>query len=378
MAPSGPSQARTFAFVGCYTPGETKGTGSGVALVRLDPASGALSLVRTTPMHNASWVALDRRQRTLYAVNEDRVYRQPDAGSVTAYAIDPADYSLTSINSVSSGSMTPCYLSVAAGGRHLLVANYDGGTLAVLPIRPDGGLGAATDNRSEDAPANPGAAGDNPPGNHAFSDHAGPRMHMIRTDPSGRWVVAADAGRDRLLLFSLDPATGRLKPAPTPFVALEPGCTPRHLVFGRHGRRIYVLCEQDAVLRVLDFDPRAGTATLIQAVPMLPRGFGGSNLSAELLISQDGRFLYGTQRLYDAVTVMAVGDDGQVRVVDETWTRGDYPRGCTIDPSQRFLFCCNQKGDNVTSFRVDRDSGKLRFTERFLPLGSPVTISFLS
>lgn len=378
--PARRATADGLAYIGCYTPGpDTHGTGSGVALVRMDPRTGRLSLVNTTPMPNASWVALDRSQRTFYALNEDEVYHDPKAGSVTAYSIDPGDHSLRKINTVSSGSPVPCYISVHPSGRYLLVANYDGGSISVLPILHEtGGLGAATYEQSDQAPLNPAHARGNAPGNNALSDHSGPRMHMIRADPTGKFVVAVNAGLDRILVWSIDLSTGHLMPAAVPAISLEPGSAPRHLVFGRNGRILYVICEQDAVVRSFHFDPQTGGLVPFEAVGTLPKDYAGSNLSAEVVISPGGRFLYVTQRLHDAISVLRIAADGRLDLIDETWTRGDYPRGCAIDPQGRFLFACNQKADNVTSFRIDPDTGKLSFTGGYLPLGSPVTMSFLS
>lgn len=369
-----------LAYVACYTPSpETNGTGSGVALVRLDPETGRLSLVRTTPMPNASWVALDPRQRMLYALSEDEVFHDPKAGSVSAYAIDPSDHSLRKLDSVSSGSPVPCYISVHPSGRYLLVANYDGGSVSVLPINQDNGsLGAATYGQSDQAPLNPPHAKDSAPGNNARSDHSGPRMHMIRADPSGRFVIAVNAGLDRLLIWSLELSTGKLVPAAVPAVALEPGSAPRHLVFGQGGRILYVICEQDSIVRSFHFDAQTGGLVPFEAVRTLPNGFAGSNLAAEVVIAPSGRFLYVTQRLHDAISVLRIRENGSLELIDETWTRGDYPRGCAIDLRGRFLFTCNQKADNVTGFRIDPSSGKLSFTGDYLPIGSPVDMSFLS
>lgn len=372
--------ADSLAFIGCYTPSpETHGTGSGVALVRMDPQTGMLSLVRTTPMLNASWVAVDRPQRTLYAVSEDEIFHDPKAGSVTAYAIDPSDRSLRKLNTVSSGSPVPCYISVHPSGRYLLVANYDGGSVSVLPILPgNGGLGPATYGQSDQAPLNPPHSKDNAPGNNALSDHSGPRMHMIRADPTGRFVIAVNAGLDRLLVWSIDLSTGRLVPAAVPAVGLEPGSAPRHLVFGNGGTILYVVCEQDSIIRSFHFDPRTGGLVPFEAIRTLPATYAGSNVAAEIVISPGGRSLYVTQRLHDAISVLRIEADGRLVLIDETWTRGDYPRGCAVDPHGRFLFACNQKADNVTGFRIDRDTGRLSFTGGYLPLGSPVTMSFLT
>lgn len=363
---------RGLAYVGSYTSAANDGHGPGITLVRADPATGALVRIAQVATNDPSWIALDRAQRTLYALDE------ASDGTVSAWAIDPRDFSLRRINAVSSGGAAPAYVSVHPSGRYVLCANYMGGNISVLPVGgPDGRLSAASDivaGIGPRAPEHPASA----PDNHAKSDHATSHMHMVRADPTGRFVLAVDAGRDRVLVFALDPATGRLHPAARPFVALEPGSAPRHLVFGQGGRIVYVLSEQNSTIDAFRFDPATGALSAFQRVRSLPMGFAGSNLGAELVISPDGRILYATQRLHDAISTLAVGPDGRLSLVDETWTRGDYPRNCTIDPSGRWLYCANQRGDNITTFRIDPASGQPGFTGQYFGIGSPVTMSFLS
>lgn len=367
-----PIERQGLAYVGSYTSAENQGVGPGITLVRMDPHSGALSKIAQVTTGDPSWIAIDPARRNLYALDEK------SDGAVSAWAIDPGDFSLRRLNEVASGGAAPAYVSVHPSGRYVLCANYMGGNISVLPVRqPDGRLAAAADivpGTGPRGPEHPATASDN----HAKSDHAASHMHMVRADPTGRFVLAVDAGRDRIDVFSIDLATGRLRAAARPFVALEPGSAPRHLVFGGHGRTVYVLSEQDSAIDAFHFDPATGALTPFQRVRSLPLGFAGSNLAAELVISADGRFLYATQRLHDSISVLAIGADGRLRLIDETWTRGDYPRNCTIDPSGRFLFCANQRGDSITSFRIDQSSGQLAFTGQYFGIGSPVTMSFLS
>jgi 6-phosphogluconolactonase (cycloisomerase 2 family) len=220
-------------------------------------------------------------------------------------------------------------------------------------------------------------AADDPPGQFAISDHDSPHMHMVATDPSGQFVVANDAGLDLTLVWRLDAQAGRLLPADVPVIAAPSGAAPRHFVFHPNGRVFYNLYEHDAKVAVYDYDASKGAFKAKQLISALPPKFGGSNLSAEILIAADGRFLYVSNRLHNAIAIFAVANDGQLRNISEVWVHADYPRCLTIDPSGEFLYSCNQRGDSITSFRINAANGGLQFTGRFEPVGSPAVMLML-
>jgi 6-phosphogluconolactonase (cycloisomerase 2 family) len=218
---------------------------------------------------------------------------------------------------------------------------------------------------------------DDPPGQFGVSDHDSPHVHMVAADPSGQFVVANDAGLDLTLVWRFDPQAGRLLPADVPVIAAPSGAAPRHFVFHPNGRTFYNLYEHDAKIAVYDYDAAKGAFKPRQLVSVLPPKFSGSNLSAEIVIGADGRFLYVSNRLHDAIAIFAVGGDGQLRMISENWTHADYPRCLTIDSSGQFLYSCNQKGDSITSFRINAATGGLQFTGRFEPVGSPAVMIML-
>ena len=200
---------------------------------------------------------------------------------------------------------------------------------------------------------------------------------MVAADAAGQFVVANDAGLDLTLVWRFDPDAGRLLPADVPVISAPAGSAPRHFTFHPNGRIFYNLYEHDAKVAVYDYDPSRGALRLKQTLSTLPPKFAGSNLSAEIVITADGRFLYVSNRLHNALTLFVVAADGQLRLTSETWVHADYPRCVTIDPSGDYLFSCNQKGDSITSFRINPGSGALQFTGRFEPVGSPAVMTLL-
>jgi 6-phosphogluconolactonase len=365
--------AYDYAYVGTYTP-----NGGGIYLFRIDRGSGALSQVQVfDDIRNPSWLAMNAAQTHLYAVSEIDNYQGTRNGAVVSYAIDAETLQLKRLGVVSSGGGTPTHASMHPSGKFLFVANYGGGNVAVFPVRPDGALGEATDIRPSVGQRHRARAVDNPSGQFAVSDHESPHVHMVAADPGGQFVIANDAGLDLTLIWRFDAQAGRLLPADVPVIAAPSGAAPRHFVFHPNGRFFYNLYEQDAKVAVYDYDAAKGGFKSKQLVSALPPKFSGSNLSSEILIAANGQFLYVSNRLHNAVAIFAVANDGQLRMISEVWSHADYPRCLSIDPSGQFLYSCNQKGDSITSFRINAASGGLQFTGRFEPVGSPAAMIML-
>jgi 6-phosphogluconolactonase len=324
-----------------------------------------------------SALAFNARQTHLYSANETERIGVEEAGSICAFAINPVDGKLKLLNTVSSGGKGPAYLSVHPSGRFLLVANYFGGSVAVLPILSDGRLGAATNIKKDTGKVGPTRATNAPPGSFAFSGHDQPHAHMIEADPSGRFVLHVDLGLDKIYIWKFDDKQGVLTPNDPAWVSLPPGDGPRHFHFHPNGRWLYSLQEEGSTIVLFDYDSAAGQLTSRQTISSLPPGFAGSNFCSGILVSADGRFVYAGNRLHDSIGIFSVGKTGELTFVGDEWTRGNYPRSFNFDPTGRFLYSCNQRGDNVAVFRVDGKSGSLTFTGHYTPVGNPSTIVFL-
>lgn len=385
--PASDADAPLFAYVGTYSsppvdtpPGKVDlppGNGRGIHVFRVDRRTGALTPAGVTPHYTSpSALVIDDHGTRLYSTNATDLVDDGTSGTVSAFAVDRASGQLTLLNTVASGGVGPTYARVHQGGRHLFVANYAGGSVAVLPIVDDGRLRSATQIVRTTGTVGPKRATSAPPGSFAISGHDMPHAHQILPDPAGRFVIAPDLGLDRLFVWAFDVTRGTLTPAATPSVALPPGDGPRHIAFHPNGRWLYSIQEEGSTLVLFDYEPRTGGLTARQTVSTLPPGYAGSNFTSGIAVSADGRFVYGANRLHDSLAIFAIGKDGTLRWVDEEWTRGDYPRSFTIDPSGQFLYCCNQRADHVTTFRVDRDSGRLTFTGQYTAVGNPSALAF--
>ncbi len=354
------------------------GNGQGIHLFEVSRSTGAMTpcgLYKTGMSPNC--LVINAAKTHLYSTNETDHQGNNEAGSVSAFAINPADGQLKLVNSVSSGGKGPTYVSIHPSGRFLLVANYFGGSVSVLPLKADGSLGEATDFKQDAGTVGPKQATNAPPGSFAFSGHDQTHAHMIQPDPNGSHALSVDLGLDQILVWKFDDQKGLLTPNEPPFVSLPAGDGPRHFAFHPTHPWLYSLQEEGSNIVLFDYDDAKGRLTSRQTISSLPPGFAGSNFCSAILVSADGRFVYVGNRLHDSIGIFAIGADGTLAFISEEWTHGDYPRSFDFDPTGTFFYSLNQRGDNIAVFRVDPKTGSLTFTGHYTPVGNPSSIVFL-
>jgi 6-phosphogluconolactonase len=348
-------------YIGAYTE-PPLGKAEGISVYRFDDDAGALDHVQTVSgIKNPSFLAVDPNNRFLYAVSE------LEKGGVFAFACDSETGELTLLNSQSSHGADPCYISLDPSGRYVLVANYSGGTVAVLPIAADGSLEPASDVvRHEGSSVHP-----------TRQERAHP--HMVAPTPDGRFILVTDLGTDRVHVYELDTATGRLEANQQwpGFVTVEAGSGPRHFAFAPNSPIIYVINELASTLAVYRYDIEREESRLLQTVSSLPDGFTGENTCAQVVVAPDGRFVYGSNRGHDSIAIWAVDENtGEVKLVGHESTRGKGPRHFTIDPTGSWLLAANEKSDSVVTYRRNPDSGMLDATGPVNHVPTPVAIVF--
>ena len=353
------------------------GNGVGIHIFQVDRTTGEMTPAGIYELGTSpSCLALNAAGTRLYSANEtDRVGENKE-GTVSAFAINETGEKLELLNTVRSGGAGPTYVSIHPNGRFLLVANYFGGSVSVLPILADGRLGEATDVKNDAGELGPTKATNAPPGSFAFSGHDRTHAHMIQADPSGRFVLHVDLGLDQIFVWKFDDQKGLLTANDPASVSLPPGDGPRHFHFHPNGRWFYSIQEEGSTIVLFDYDAATGRLTSRQTISTLPQGFEGSNFCSEILVSADGKFVYAGNRLHDSIGIFAVGSDGTLSHVGDEWTRGNYPRSFNFDPTGDFLYCCNQRADNIAVFQVDRKTGELKFTGQYVAVGNPSIIVF--
>jgi len=360
-----PAASREYlVYFGTYT-----GKGSkGIYACRFRPSTGKLTAVQlAVETANPSFLAADPAQRYLFAANEIGDYLNAKSGSVSSFAIDRRTGKLTPLNTVASRGADPCHLTVDKGGSHVLVANYTGGSVAVLPVKADGMLGEASD----------------------FKQHLGssvnperqkePHAHDVVLTPDNRFAVVADLGLDKLLVYRFDMEKGTLSPNDPPFGPVKPGSGPRHLVLHPNGRWAYVINEMGNTITAFDWDGDQGSFHELQTLSTLPKDFKGENTTAELAVHPKGRYLYGSNRGHDSIAVYAIDPaKGILTLIENAATLGKEPRNFALDPTGAYLFAANQNSNTVVVFRVNPRNGRLTPTGEKVEVFSPVCVTFVA
>lgn len=356
----GDAAAEQLLYVGTYAKPEEEG----ILLYRLNAATGALTRVRGYRAgENPSYLTLDKKRRYLYAVNETTEYEGAPGGSVSAFALPrrPTEGDLTLLSRQPSRGGAPCYISLDAPEKLALVANYVGGNVALLPTQPNGGLGPAT-------------LLDQHQGKGPHPNQTTPHAHCFLPDPAGRFAFSVDLGTDTVYGYSLaDARKGQLRP--TVAFRTRPGAGPRHLIFTPDGRRAYLISELNSTMTALAYDATQGTFQEIESVSTLPAGFTGESYCADVHLSPDGRFLYGSNRGHNSIVVFAVNQgSGRLTPVQHAPVLGNWPRNFTLTPDGRMLLVANQRSNNIVSFRVDKSTGRLTPTGQSAEVPAPVCL----
>jgi 6-phosphogluconolactonase len=356
------SQSREMTlFIGTYT----STTSEGIYTYRMNSETGQLTKFSSIKSENPSYLTLDRSNRFLYAVNEVQQFEGKPSGAVSAYAIDKTG-KLTFLNQQASMGADPCHLSVDRKRSNLLVANYTGGNVALLPILKDGTLGPAADVKQHE-------------GSGPKEQQKGPHAHCIILDAQERYALAADLGTDKVMIYRFDPATRKLQTGKQQLWAeLKAGAGPRHLTLHPNGRYAYVINELDSTMTTMRFNATTGTLVTIDTTSTLPTGFTDKSFCADVHVSPSGKFLYGSNRGHNSIVVFALdARTGIPSLVEHVSTEGNWPRNFVIDPTGRFLLVANQRTDNVVVFRIDQKTGRLKPSGQTQTVPIPVCLKFL-
>ena len=345
-------------YVGTYT--DRSSHSDGIYLCEFDPAVPKLEIVGATPCLNPSFVILSADHRFLYAANEVGEFEGTRGGGVSAFAVDAASGALTFLNAQPTRGADPCHLLIDPSGRWLFVSNYSGGSLTVLPIQPDGSLGAASVVLQH--------RGSGP--NKERQDAA--HVHSSLFDPLGR-VLVADLGLDKVFVYDFDPASGQLTSAAPLVVA--PGMGPRHMAFDPGGRFFYVIGELNSTVAAYALAAASGEFTLVQTIPMLPPDHA-FNEAADLHVAPSGKFLYGSNRGgHNSIVGYAIDAlSGQLTLIGHFPTGGAMPRNFGFDRTGQYLLAANQESDSIAIFRADAASGRLITTGASLRIPVPVCL----
>jgi 6-phosphogluconolactonase len=356
-----------FVYIGTYT--EEGSQSKGIYAYRFDPNTARLDpigLVAETV--NPSFLAVHPNHRFIYAVNEVSNYKGEKSGAVSAFAIDHVTGKLTLLNQVASRGGDPCYISVDQAGKHVLVANYGGGSIAVFPVLEDGRIGEAS------AFVQHSGHGTNP------ERQEGPHAHSIDLSPDNRFAIVDDLGLDESLVYRFDNAKGSLTADSnsTLIAKAADGAGPRHFAFHPNGRFAYVINEMQSTVSAFHYDPATGELQKLQTISSLPKDSSGHSDAAEIQVHPSGRFLYASNRGPDSIAVFAIdGKKGTLTPIEYVSTKGASPRNFEIAPGGSRLLAANEKSDDIVMFLINPQTGRLTSTGKVLEVAQPVCIKFV-
>ena len=362
-------------YIGTYTHGKGPAASKGIYRGQLDLATGKLTIDGVTPAVEPSFLAIDASRQFLYAVDEVEKLDGLSAGGVSAFAIDAKSGDLRFLNRRSSEGTDPCHLAIDNDRKVVLVANYGNGNLAVLQIEPDGSIGKPRQVITRSVASR---------GTDRFDPQRqeGPHAHCVGLDSANHFVLEADLGLDALFVAGFDPA--RADPnqgvlaTPKTIGALKPVSGPRHFVFSRDGRFVYVINELASTIKTCAYDGETGGLRTLDTVSTLPKDFTGSNTTAEIDIHPSGRFLYGSNRGHDSIVIFSINPDtGMLTYVGHQPSGGKTPRSFGIDPTGKYLLVANQDSNNVVVMRIDQQTGKLMPTGNSVEIGMPVCVKMI-
>ncbi len=349
-------------FITSFVAGEE----GAIHVFHFDSKMGTLKpLHQNKGISNAFFLAISPDNKTLYSIDTPN-FGDKENDFAAAFTIERDTGKLKRLNKQSARGTTSCYLDVDPSGKTVVVANYSSGSVAALPVQKDGSLGEAA----------------------SFVQHRGssidpkrqksPNAHSIEVSPDGRFALSADLGIDKVQIYQLDAANAKLTPNEAqPFVKIAPGSGPRHLTFHPNGKHVYVINELSNTVTVFDYDRELGKLTEQQTVSTLPDDFKGDSYCADLKITPDGKFLYGTNRGHDSVAVYRIGDDGKLTLVEIKESLGKGPQNLLITPDGGWLLCANMPGNNVIVFKIDKESGKLTAAGKPIDIPMPSCIRWV-
>ncbi len=340
-------------FVSAFRPGEE----GAIHSYRFDGETGKLTLLnRTTDVENPFFMALSANGKYLYSIHAPSFGGKEDK-EVAAYKIEGRSGKLSLINRQSSRGIASCYLDIDSKGKTVAVANYSSGDVASFPVQDNGGLSESV----------------------SYFKHEGEvtNAHSIEFSPDDRFAFAADLGIDKILSYRVDANTSEMTPNDPPFIELPKGSGPRHVRFHPNGKFLYAINEKGNTVSAFSYDQGKGALSDLQIISTIPDDFEGKTFTADLKITPDGHFLYGTNRGHDSIACFSISEEGKLILISIIPSQGKGPQNLAITPNGKHLICANMPGDNLVVFNIDSKSGSLTATGELTDIPKPACIMIL-
>ncbi len=349
------NQLKTL-LVGTYT---TKGS-DGIYVYRFNTQTGDFEHINNTKgISNPSFLSISPNKKFVYSVNEEG-----NLGGVAAFAFNQKSGELKLLNRSSANGDHPCHLEINSDGKYLAVGNYTGGNLCLFGLNTDGSLKPNPQTISHIGKS------------INESRQEKPHVHSVNWAANQKDLFVPDLGIDKIMHYSFNKTTQKLETGSPAYTEVEAGSGPRHFVFHPNRKFAYVI--QELSNQITAFNYKEGTLTKIESSTTLPADFKGANYTADIHISPDGNFLYGSNRGHNSLAIFRINQqNGKLKLVDIQAINGSWPRNFLIDPTGNFLLAANQNSDNIVIFKRNKNTGKLTATGKEIKISMPVCLKMI-
>ncbi|MCM3339800.1 lactonase family protein [Paenibacillus sp. MER TA 81-3] len=349
---------RMLVFVGSYA----EASDPGVYVYEFKEETGELTLQdQVSGLKNPTFLNVNVPDAKLYSIAEGQSEAGVKTGEAVCFSIDPAQAKLQELNRALAVDAPTCHIQRDADNRYLLVASYHGGRVGLVALQADGLIGEQLDVKQHEG------HGPHP------ERQVQPHPHSVFFSPDNRYLFVSDLGIDCIRAYTIDKERNVLQWHGD--TEVQPGAGPRHLTFHPNGELVYVINEVNSTITSFRYDAEAGRLHTIETVPTLPTDFIGDNSCAEITVSENGKYLYGSNRGHDSIVVYTIDSEtGRLTLVEHVSTEGKHPRHFALTPGGRFLIAANRDTNNIAIFRVNEATGKLQYTGSSVQVSKPVCV----
>jgi len=343
-------------IVGSFT---NKDGDNGMSVFDFNSRNGELKLMSESDVGpNPSYFCFSKKDSLFYVNNEVMQFRGTFGGGLSTFKFDLETPKFKKLNEILVPYGGPCFISMSSDNRYLFIANYINGSVVVVKLNENRIPESITDTIL--------FMKEEPDASHA---------HMILEDPTATHVYVTDLGLDRIVAYDFDREEGRLIPLENGITSVPKGSGPRHFVFNKDGSKLYVINELGSKMMVFNVVKGEGLS-LMQTLPTTSEGYEMDNYCADVHMSSDGQFLYGSNRGENTIVTFRIKPDGTLSLVGHSSCGGDWPRNFVIDPTGKYILVGNQKSDFISVLRIDKRTGLPSETINKVPVKSPVCLKF--
>jgi 6-phosphogluconolactonase len=344
-------------LIGTYT---NSSTSDGIYVYDFNSQTGDFNFIsKVAGVENPTYLAISHDGKHVYSVNEVR------NGGISSFAFNSTSGVLTFLNRVSSGGDGPCYVAIDDKNRYVFAGNYGSGSLSAISIKEDGSLSTDIQTIQHE-----GTSIDK-------SRQLGPHVHATVLSPDNQYLFTPDLGTDKVNIYQFDATriSQPLAPADPAFISVKAGSGPRHITFHPNSKYAYLIHEMEGMITAFDY--KKGKLIEKQTITMLSPDFKGKVGAADIHVSPDGTFLYGSNR-GDAneLVIYAINKNGEMNYAGRQQTLGNTPRNFVIDPTGNFLLVANQGSNEIIIFKRDQKTGLLTPSGKKIQVSKPVCLKF--